>query len=204
MILVGLFLLPFLATAAEPAPAEMVANMAALAARIKTFQATVVQEQTVNEKPVKREAKFWRAGKDRFRMDMGDVWVIRNGDTLWMKIGKNVTKRTAKEDEGNPMAVKSLFYQFIGGKIEPAQFKSFTLVGNDTLDGEKAYILKAVPKPPGLSEQVWLRAKDWLPVRAIVKSGTESMSDTTITFKNVKIDEPIDESFFTYQGPVSK
>ena len=89
--------------AATPSANDILANVAAFAASIKTFQGTVVQEQKMDGNPVKREIKFWRSGQDRFHMEMGNFWVIRNGATLWMKMGKTVTRSEAKEGSGNPI-----------------------------------------------------------------------------------------------------
>lgn len=198
-------------SAAPPTVSEIVANVAALSAGMKTFQGTLVEERTVEKQVERQEYKFWRANLDRFKMTCAKMWwFILNGDTGWYQFGKSPPRKLP----GKNLSIKnlgilllsknSLVYQFFTGSMDATKFKA-SLLGEEKIGEDPCYVLKIGPERiGGPVEHVWVKAKDWLPVKALIKSNSPNVSDKIFTIKEVKIDAPIDDSVFIYDGPAAK
>ena len=191
-------------SAAPPTASEIVANVAVLTAGMKTFQGTLVEEQTVEKQVERQEYRFWRATLDRFKMASAKMWFIVNGDKGWWQIGKSLPLKLSGKNLSIPVYRNSLVFQFFIGSVDASKFKA-SLLGEEKIGEDPCYVLKIVPKGIGSHvEHVWVKAKDWLPVKALIKSNSPNVSDKIYTIKEVKIDAPIDDSVFIYDGQVVK
>jgi outer membrane lipoprotein-sorting protein len=131
--------------------------------------------------------------------------VVSDGKTLWSytPLINQVTKQELAQDESS----KELLPGF-GQSLENVEKNySLSLVEDKLAEKQGIHVVELVPKRNDESIdsmfdvlQLWIRDKDSIPVQFMYKDGKNQIT-LVLSFKNVKINENIDESTFKFEVP---
>ena len=131
--------------------------------------------------------------------------VVSDGKTLWSytPLINQVTKQELAQDESS----KELLPGF-GQSLENVEKNySLSLVEDKLAEKQGIHVVEIVPKRNDESIdsmfdvlQLWIRDKDSIPVQFMYKDGKNQIT-LVLSFKNVKINENIDESTFKFEVP---
>ncbi len=133
---------------------------------------------------------------NRYRIETETQIVVTDGEVVWTysKERNQVIIDWLKTSEENPLP-KDLLFKY-SEEYEPH------LVGEQTLNGRKTYVLNLVPKeeePFIKSMKIWVDAASWL----TVKIQQTDLNDNVNTYvvKNIKQNVKLDPTLFTFTIP---
>ena len=142
------------------------------------------------------------ADENKFIDDGVFIWIEqRNPQTKEVWVTKSDSGRSP---QSNPMASAA---QVLSHSLKNARL---TLVGEDTLEGQKMYVLESNSDPAKAATAPTTKAKYWVGQTDLFLHRTMSTykepamakpMSTTIEYLKVKINQPIDPALFAYTPP---
>jgi len=135
-------------------------------------------------------------GGNRYRIETDTQIIVTDGEVVWTysKERNQVIIDWLKSSEENPLP-KDLLFKY-SEDYEPH------LVGEETLDGRKTYVLNLVPKeeePFIKSMKIWVDAEKWLTVKIVQVDINDNVN--TYVVKNIKENLKLDPALFTFTVP---
>ncbi len=184
-------------------------NMVEKSEKIKNMEANMFYEIKIGPR-VQNATMFYAFEKPSktyiYNKKLEQV-VVSNGKTVWIYDKKTNTVYVTNVSKLPPEKQKSIRENLYKSVVESV-LKSYNIkyLGTTTLDGRKCYIIDLIPKNKTIPMRMkmWVDSEYWLPIKVI--SSAKSMFGnitTVVEYRNVKINEGVNESLFNFTPPKS-
>lgn len=133
---------------------------------------------------------------DKYRIETESQIIVTNGEIVWTysKTNNQVIIDHLSTSEENPLP-KDLLFKY-SEEYQPH------LLGEDTLNGKKVYVLNLIPKDEEAfiqSMKVWVNPEHWLTVKIEQRDINDNVN--TYVVSNIEQNVALPDSLFVFQAP---
>lgn len=134
--------------------------------------------------------------QNNYRIETENQLIVTDGTNVWIysKGDGQVIIDLLRQSEENPLP-KDLLFKY------SEEYKPH-YVGEETLDGEKTYVLNLIPKEEDAlitSMQIWVDASDWYTVKIMQTDINENVN--TYQISNIEENIALEPSLFKFEIP---